>query len=170
MIYWGEIKLSLCLRALLIQRVEYLHLLQTHVQVIRTCDIYLTRYFFVVLQLAKERPRYTNAILYWWILFKDSPFKKKKKSGLLYNNLDKIWWVLVSFLCLFKSGCWGQVHSWATESRVLGCRALCLREASTASAALELTGTVTGFRVSRLDFYFYFFPLLLLLKLCVQKC
>jgi len=66
--------------------------------------------------------------------------------------MDKSWWVLVSFLCLFKSGYWGQVHSWAMESRVLGCRALCLQEASTSSAALELAGTVTGFKVSWLDF------------------
>lgn len=57
----------------------------------------------------------------------------------------------VSLLCLFKSGYWGQVHSWAMESRVLGCRALRLRETSTVSAALELAGTVTGFKVSWLD-------------------
>lgn len=79
MIYWGEIKLSLHLRALLTERVEYLRLLQTHVPVIRACDICVICYIFVVLQLVKERPRCTSVILYWWILFKNSSPKKKKK-------------------------------------------------------------------------------------------
>lgn len=119
-------------------------------------------------------------MLYWWILFKDSSVKNKKKA----ISHTRTWIKAAGFY--FHSSVSLNVDIGprsADGPQRAGYWALCLREASTMSGVLELAGTVTIFKVLWLFICLFFPPLFcfvwvyvrrnasneLLLWACVQK-